>query len=398
MSSSSKIVDLIAEKAKAKEVWVSYEFFPPRSETGVKNLESRWLRMKESCEPMFADVTWGAGGSTSSLTLELTLKLKKMGLNPNMHLTCTNVQRDEVVDALKTCRDHGIRNVVALRGDPPVGVDKWEATDQSFTCALDLVKFIRKAHGDYFNVAVAGYPEGHPDVIVDTKGRELSDAEKVRCRVCEDGKTYVCSDADYAKELAYLKKKVDAGSDVVITQMFFDVATFESFVTAARAAGITCPIIPGIMVIQAAAGFQKMTNFCKTRVPPHLSRAVADCQNDDKQLKDLGVAYGVDMATKLIQAGAPGLHFYTLNLEASTLAILRTIGKAKQQKKKRHQRPRRRREQQKWQGPTRHARHPRPPHLPRHRRPRPRRRPRRPTALEKDRHEATVRTVATRKK
>ena len=318
----SKIIELIDGKAAKKEAWVSYEFFPPRSETGVKNLEVRFERMRDACRPLFADVTWGAGGSTSRLTIDLTLKLKAMGLEPNMHLTCTNVKREEVVEALKTCRSHDVRNIVALRGDPPLGAEKWEATDASFSCALDLVKFIRAEHGDYFNLAVAGYPEGHPDAIEEVTGETLSASEKVRCRITDDGKVFVCRDDNYKKELLYLKKKIDAGANVVITQMFFDVDTYANFVEEAKKAGITCPIVPGIMVIQNAAGFQKMTSFCKTRVPDHLKVALRAVQHDPDKVKALGIDYGIDMATKLHSVGAPGLHFYTLNLDKATLAII----------------------------------------------------------------------------
>ena len=116
-----KICDLIAEKAKAGEDWVSYEFFPPRTEQGVKNLVARFERMKNARQPLFCDMTWGAGGTTSELTMDLTLKMKAMGLEPNMHLTCTNVERKDVVKALQTCKDNDVRNIVALRGDPPHG-------------------------------------------------------------------------------------------------------------------------------------------------------------------------------------------------------------------------------------------------------------------------------------
>lgn len=158
--------------------------------------------MREAAEPLFVDMTWGAGGSTSELTLELTLKLKKRGLEPNMHLTCTNVAKENVAAALQSCRDAGVQNIVALRGDPPLGQDKWEATEGGFSCALDLVKFIRAEHGDYFNLSVAGYPEGHPDTIMETDRtmEELSPGERVRCRLDENGNVCVCPDDKYVEQ------------------------------------------------------------------------------------------------------------------------------------------------------------------------------------------------------
>jgi methylenetetrahydrofolate reductase (NADPH) len=330
-----KICDLIAEKAAAGEDWVSYEYFPPRSEQGVKNLEARFLRMKQARMPLFCDMTWGAGGSTSDLTMELTLKIKSLGLEPNMHLTCTNVAREDVVKALHTCRQHGVRNIVALRGDPPVGQDKWEATEGGFECALDLVKFIREEHGDYFCLSVAGYPEGHPDTIVHVGDDEaaLSPSERTRCKITvePDGakKVYVCPDASFKLELDYLKRKVAAGADVIITQMFFDASTYGAFLRECRAAGITVPVVPGIMLVQAAGGFRKMTTMCKTRVPGEVHAAVDARADDDAELKSYGVDLGVAMSHQLLAYGAPGLHFYTLNLEKSTLAIADRVANAR---------------------------------------------------------------------
>lgn len=333
-----KISDLIAEKAAAGEDWVSYEYFPPRSEQGVKNLEARFARMKSARVPLFCDMTWGAGGSTSALTMELTLKIKALGLEPNMHLTCTNVAREDVVKALDTCKAHGVRNIVALRGDPPVGQDKWEATEGGFECALDLVAFIREEYGDYFCLSVAGYPEGHPDTIVHVGDdeRALSASERTRCKVVveADGtkKVYVCPDASFEKEMDYVKRKVDAGADVIITQMFFDASTYGAFLNECRGRGIDVPVVPGIMLVQAAGGFRKMTAMCKTRVPAEISAAVDARADDDAELKSYGVDLGVAMSHQLLAYGAPGLHFYTLNLEKSTLAIAERVAAARAKK------------------------------------------------------------------
>ena len=176
-----------------------------------------------------------------------------------------------------------------------------------------------------FNISVAGYPEGHPDAI-DVAPEAMSAAEKLRCRVAPDGTVTVCSDASFRAELDYLKSKVDAGADMIITQMFFDVAVYAAFVTACRQHGIHCPIVPGIMVLQAAPGFKKMTKFCKTRVPPALGSKVDALSDDDVKLKQFGVDFGVETCNQLRALNAPGLHFYTLNLENSTLAIVDKLG------------------------------------------------------------------------
>ena len=175
--------------------------------------------MKENMNPLFTDMTWGAGGSTADLSMKLALEMRKSGHVANLHLTCTNMEKDGdpvkgVRDALQQAHEGGIRNIVALRGDPPSGQDEWTATEGGFTCALDLVKYIRANYGQEFGIAVAGYPEGHPNAITELKDEEvslMSESEKGRCSNL-DGKTYVCKDEDYEKELAYLKEKVDAGA------------------------------------------------------------------------------------------------------------------------------------------------------------------------------------------
>ena len=179
---------------------------------------------------------------------------KEYGMEANMHLTCTNMEAKMVDDALEAAKAAGICNIVALRGDAPVGQATWAPVEGGFSCALDLVKHIRKLHGDYFGISVAGYPEGHPTVIkpVADLGRDLSESERGRVVTTPEG-DFVCSDADFAAELAYLRSKVDAGADFIITQMFFDVDVFIAFVAACRAAGITVPIMPGARAGPAAA-------------------------------------------------------------------------------------------------------------------------------------------------
>jgi len=163
-----------------------------------------------------------------------------------------------VHEALQKCHDGGIRNIVALRGDPAEGTEEWTATEGGFACALDLVKYIRKTFGDDFGISVAGYPEGHPNRISELSAEEeesMTDAEKGRC-CTHDGITYVCKDDDYKKEMDYLKEKVDAGSDFIITQMFFDAEVFKAFVKDCRNWGINCPVVPGLMCINAYPGFK----------------------------------------------------------------------------------------------------------------------------------------------
>jgi methylenetetrahydrofolate reductase (NADPH) len=325
------LVDMINQCAGTP--FMSVEFFPPKTDVGVTSLGKVMGELKKR-SPLFADVTWGAGGSTSELTLELCKRAKtEHGLNPNLHLTCTNMEMAKITEALEGCQAAGITNILALRGDPPAGQEAWTATEGGFTCALDLVKHIKKQYGDYFCVSVAGYPEGHPNAMTVVEGgtANLTPSELQRCAVDVDEATgqevvTVCRDADYAAELRYLKEKVDAGAACIITQMFFDTAVFEAFVVACRGMGITVPIVPGIMMVSNYGGFTRMAKFCKTRVPAEMKAELAPIKDDEEAVKAFGLAFGVRMCKQLLAAGAVGLHFYTLNSSVLTGKICDQLG------------------------------------------------------------------------
>jgi methylenetetrahydrofolate reductase (NADPH) len=174
-------------------------------------------RMKESINPLFSDVTWGAGGSTAELTLDIAQQLSTTGHVANMHMTCTNLEKGgdpkaAVRGALETAKKNGINNIVALRGDPAAGQEEWKAADGGFTCALDLVEYMTENFGSEFGISVAGYPEGHPNAISEVEDpSSMTESEKSRSSM-EGGKVYTCRDDDYKKEMDYLKKKIDAGA------------------------------------------------------------------------------------------------------------------------------------------------------------------------------------------
>lgn len=250
--------------------------------------------------PMFIDVTWGAGGSTSTQTQDICAYAhKEVGLDTQMHLTCTNMEVEKFKDALNLCKQEGIRNILALRGDPPRG-KQWEAIKDGFAHGDDLVRYIRAHYGDYFCVGAAGYPEGHPDAT------------------------------SYEEEMYWLRRKVAAGVDLVISQLFYDVDLFLKWMQDCRSIGITCPILPGIMPVQNYGGFQRMTQFCKTYVPPSITAALEPLKNDEAKVKDYGHVIGVEMCRRLLKGGVPGLHFYTLNLEVMAPNILQTLGMVKE--------------------------------------------------------------------
>mmetsp|Transcript_50870 Transcript_50870/g.84318 ORF Transcript_50870/g.84318 Transcript_50870/m.84318 type:complete len:392 (+) Transcript_50870:57-1232(+) len=326
-----KICDMIKEWcARTSEPFVSFEYFPPKTEDGVKKLHKCIAEMAKQ-QPLFMDFTWGAGGATSELTLQLSIKSQELHkVMVNMHLTCTNQEKEKCDFGLQGARGAGICNIVALRGDPPKGQARWEATEGGFSCALDLVKYMSANYGNYFSIQVAGYPEGHPDRIkpVTDLGRDMTASEKMRV-VDVDGVLHVCSDADFEVELTYLKEKIDAGGNVIITQLFYDFDVFETFVSQCRARGIAVPILPGIMPLNGYGGFKRMTGFCKTRIPPAMAAVIEALSGDDQKQEFIvwGVEYIAKLCEKLVASKlVPGLHFYSLNQSERTYMILDRLG------------------------------------------------------------------------
>lgn len=286
-----KIIDKINKALEAKETCFSFEYFPPKTVDGVQNLYERLQRMV-LMDPVWIDVTWGAGGSTSDLTLEICETAQNYcGLETMMHLTCTNMPREEIDNALTRAKAAGIQNILALRGDPPRG-EEWKQIEGGFANAVDLVKYIRQQYGDYFGICVAGYPEGHVDAV------------------------------SKEQDIQHLKEKVDAGADFIITQLFYDVDLFLQFVKDCRTLGINVPIVPGIMPIHTYGGFTRMTSLCKTFVPKYIMDELEPFKDNDEEVKKAGVRLCADMCRKLVNGGVPFLHFYTLNLEQSVTHIL----------------------------------------------------------------------------
>uniref|UniRef100_A0A6U4TV69 MTHFR SAM-binding regulatory domain-containing protein n=1 Tax=Hemiselmis andersenii TaxID=464988 RepID=A0A6U4TV69_HEMAN len=304
----------IVDKIIPGKPFYSFEYFPPKTPAGVSNLYERVERMGR-LEPLFVDITWGAGGSTTDLTLELSSNFQQQFcLETQMHLTCTNISKESVAEALKAAKANGIQNILCLRGDPPKGEEKWTAVEGGFNNAIDLVKFIRAEYGDYFGISVAGYPEGHIDWYKDEP------------QISKD---------NYWKDMQYLKEKVDAGADCIITQLFYDVDIYNQWVKDCRSVGINVPIIPGIMPINTYGGFDRMVGFCKTKVPKAVREGLDAVKDNDEAVKEFGVQFVTDMCRRLIQEGAPGLHMYSLNLEKATIDILTNLGMLKDKSERR---------------------------------------------------------------
>lgn len=195
-------------------------------------------------------------------------------------------------------KDHGCRNVLALRGDPPTGKDQWEAIEGGFVYGIDLVRHIRREYGDYFDIAVAGFPQYQ---LLPPDERDL--------------------------EMHYLKEKIDAGANFIFTQMFYDVQIFIDWVKAVRAAGITVPIVPGIAPIQTWNGFQRATSLAKTIIPQFFLDALEPHKNNDEQVRAIGTRLVADMCRTILgeNLGIRGLHFYTMNLEKGTKMLLEEL-------------------------------------------------------------------------
>lgn len=294
-----KIHERIAQ-LKPHEFYFSLEFFPPKTESGLRNLLARMGRMS-ALNPLFATVTWGAGGTTAEKTLELaTTCSKDLQLPTCLHLTCTNTPKHVIDHALKKAADNNIRCILALRGDPPR--EQNVSSPSHFEYAVDLVKYIRSQYGDFFSIGVAGYPDGHTD------GSDSSDQNP-------------------EKDLKFLEEKVKAGADFIVTQLFFDVDKFVNYVKLVRSSPHIphdLPIIPGMLPINSFQLFSRAAKLSHAKIPPSVfKRFPEEIQHDDDKVKEVGVQLLTEMISEIYEkTGIRGFHFYTLNLEKSVAQII----------------------------------------------------------------------------
>lgn len=289
------ISEKLAQAATEGKPTFSFEFFPPKTAQGVQNLYDRMDRM-HGFGPQFVDITWGAGGRHAQLTCEMIKVAQTVyGLETCMHLTCTDMEKSKLDEALRDAYNAGCTNILALRGDPPREKEKWELTAGGFRYAKDLVKYIRERYGNHFDIGVAGYSEG-----------------------CDDN-----SDVDQL--IDHLKEKVDAGATFIVTQMFYDTDIFLDWVAKVRAKGINVPIIPGIMPIHTYAAFMRRATWTKCQIPPSWLEALEPIKNDDVEVREVGKGLIADMCRRLIAAGITHLHFYTMNLAQATRMVLEEL-------------------------------------------------------------------------
>jgi len=281
-----KIIDILKQDKPA----FSFEFFPPKDNDGFDQLFETIDNLK-SWDPAFVSVTYGAGGSTRSKTIDLVGRIKKeIGLESMAHLTCVGHSSDEILKVLESIKEQNVDNVLALRGDPPAGETNFTKPDHGFGYAEELVQFIRERFS--FCIGVAGYPEGHPE----------------------------CSNRE--EDLVHLKKKVLAGASFIVTQLFFDNKYYFDFVASLRKIGVDVPVIPGIMPIVNLKQIKRFTKMCGATVPPELMVRLEKVQDDPESVCQIGIDHAINQCEKLLMQGAPGIHFYTLNRSRATLSVL----------------------------------------------------------------------------
>jgi methylenetetrahydrofolate reductase (NADPH) len=271
----------------------SFEFFPPKTEQGERNLYAALGELR-ALDPAFVSVTYGAGGSSREKTIEIVKRIKdEFGLEAMAHFTCVAATEPELRATLDEMRGAGIENVLALRGDPPEGEEAWTKTEGGLEYSRELVELIGS---DYdFAIGAACFPETH-----------------IHAESAES-------------DLRYLAEKVQAGVDFLITQMFFDNDFYFDFVRRARGAGVTVPIVPGVMPITKVGQVERMAKMCGSEIPEGLRKELHARAEDAEAVLDFGVAYATLQCSELLAAGAPGIHFYTLNRSPATRAILSAL-------------------------------------------------------------------------
>jgi methylenetetrahydrofolate reductase (NADPH) len=271
----------------------SFEFFPPKTDDGERTLENTLSELKED-RPEYVSVTYGAGGSTRERTVEITKWIKQdLGIEAMAHLSCVGEPKERIVEILGELEAVGIENVLALRGDPPRGETEWTPHPGGLHYSTELIALIRERFD--FCVGAACFPEVHPEA------------------------------PDLATDLRFAKEKVEAGASFLITQLFLDNELYFDFVESARAAGISVPIIPGIMPITNVKQIKTITGMCGATLPGELERELNERADDPEAVAELGVAYATLQCSDLLARGAPGIHFYTLNRSPATRAILAAL-------------------------------------------------------------------------
>jgi methylenetetrahydrofolate reductase (NADPH) len=284
-----KIIDIY----KSKRSVLSFELFPPKRDGDLEVL-FRTVEELKRLAPDYVSITYGAGGSTQNLTYDIALRLKTAGVLPLVHFTCVGHSQEEIRVLLGRMRSAGIENILALRGDPPKGQTTFTPAPDGFQYATELVRFIRHEGFD-FCLGVAGYPEGHPE----------------------------CPDRE--ANWGHLKDKIDAGAQFVVTQLFFDNQDYFHFVERLRARGCDAPVQPGIWLLTDAAQLDRIGSMSGGKIPAELSRAAQAVSGDKAAVTRVGIDYAVRQCQDLLENGAPGIHFYTMNKSGSAAQVVEAL-------------------------------------------------------------------------
>ncbi|MDB4665216.1 methylenetetrahydrofolate reductase [NAD(P)H] [Verrucomicrobia bacterium] len=290
------IRDIHSHKARSKKPAISFEFFPPKTQKGEAVLFEKTLPALLTMRPDYCSVTYGAGGSTKGKTLEMVSRIQdEFDLTCMSHLTCVNATREDINSVLCEAHERGIKNILALRGDPPGGGADFEPTAGGFTYSMDLVRFIRANHA--FSIGVAGFPEGHI--------------------ACDEGQ-----EVDWER----LKAKIDAGADFVITQLFFDNEDYLRFRDhMSKKLGMEKPIIPGILPVISTGQIKRFTSLCGASIPEKMMQRLQSLAEDDAAAAAFGIEYAIEQCEQLLQEGVQGLHFYCLNKAHSTVQVVKAL-------------------------------------------------------------------------
>jgi methylenetetrahydrofolate reductase (NADPH) len=283
----------IDEILESRRPVFSFEFFPPKTEEGQRTLGLALGQLQDD-RPSFISMTYGAGGSTRNATVELTKWIKNdLGIESMAHLSCVGEPTERLIELLGEIQAAGVENVLALRGDPPRGETEWRPHPKGLSYSVELIRLIAERFD--FCVGAACFPEVHPDA------------------------------PDRESDLRYALEKQEAGAAFLITQLFFDNEAYFDYVEQARAAGITVPIVPGIMPITNYGQIKRFTEMCGASIPDELGRELDGRADDPEAVAELGVAYATLQCSDLLARGAPGVHFYTLNRSPATRAILAAV-------------------------------------------------------------------------
>lgn len=270
----------------------SLEFFPPKSSAGLDKLLCQTLPALAVLNPEYCSVTYGAGGATRDTTVDTVTALLELGFDVAPHLSFGSDDHDVIEGLIRRYQDQGVSRLVALRGDLPPGV----GSEQQLRHASELVSFIRQSTGDHFDIAVAAYPEIHPEA------------------------------PGYERDIHFLKEKLDAGANTAVTQYFYNVESYFYFVDRCMAAGITQPIHPGIMPIGNFANLQRFSAACGAEIPRWITARMADFADDPESAHAFGIEVVSQLCATLIDSGAPPIHFYTMNQAEPVCTIARQIG------------------------------------------------------------------------